>query len=111
MARLSFPAPPKRVQLQQLRGSDTAGSRGGTQKTWTTIETVYASIMTVRASELVIGQQIEARATHTIEMHFTATMTPQTRIKHGEKFYQVDAINNVEQRDRWLIIQAIEVIV
>ena len=105
-----FPSPPKRVQLQKQTGSETADSRGASTKTWQTIETVYASIATLSGDEVAIGRQIEARATHHLEMHYTATITPLVRIKHGDVFYQVEAIDNVQQRNRWLILQCEEVL-
>jgi SPP1 family predicted phage head-tail adaptor len=105
-----FRSQPTKVKLQQLTGSTTAGSRGESDKTWQTIETVYASIKTLRGDEMPIGRQIDARATHQVEMHYTATATPLTRILHGSKVYNIESIDNVEQLNRWLILQCVEVV-
>ena len=110
MAKFRFPSPPKRVQLQQLRGSDTAGSRGESEKTWTRIETVYLSIQTVTGNEVVIGRQIDARTTHMMEGHYTATVTPETRIVRDDDTYEVLFSDNVDERDRWMKIQCMRVV-
>lgn len=110
MPNFNFPHPPKRVQLEQLRGSDTAGSRGESEKTWTVIETVYLSIATVTGREVVVGRQIDARTTHIMEGHYTATITPQTRIIHGSDIYEVVFSDNVEARGRWMMVQCMRLV-
>ncbi len=70
-----------RVQIQtQTAGSTSAGSRGQKQKTWETVAIGQASIKQLTGEEAVVAKQLDARATHDVEMYYNSKVTETARL-------------------------------
>lgn len=87
------------VEIQNRTGSTSPGTRGQTSKEFATVECVYASINDLSAQETIIAKQIDARATHKIQMYYTASLNVRSQIKFGSRTFNVLMDNNVEQRN------------
>ena len=88
------------VEVQQLSGSTAADSRGKSQKAFETVETIQAAIMPMTGRELTLAREILPTVSHRVECYYTATMIPQARLKYGSRYFNVEAVTNVEERDR-----------
>ena len=88
------------ITIQQLSGS--LGSLGQSSKTWGSISTdpnVYAQIRTLGGSEAILARQVYPRVSHKIMLRYHASLTTEMRIKLGSRIFNIDAIDNLEQRD------------
>lgn len=92
-----------RIQLQKLSTSSTGpGTRGQTTKSYSTLALVRGSIRQLDGEEKVLAREIHAGAEYEIGLHYTALVTPRTRLKFGTRIFHVEAVNNVDQRNREL---------
>lgn len=98
-----------RVNIQNLTGATDAGTRGQSQKAFANDgNPVQASIKTIAGNETVLGQQVDARATHVIGMYYTDRITSRSRLKKGSRYFNVLSFENVDEIDRFLILQCEE---
>ena len=88
----------------------TRSSYGDETITWTTEDTVWASVqpLTLRQRESFVVQQNRAEVTHEIHMRYRRNLTPEKRMKYGDRIFDIDSIINVNERDEELLIYATE---
>lgn len=95
-----------RVTIQsERRTTDTDGSAA---LRWYDDVKVYAAITPRAGSESFHGMQIEGRVTHEITIRYRADVTPKKRIYWNSRAFNIRAVLNVNERDRWLKIAAEE---
>ncbi len=91
-----------RLSVQQEHPvADTGGGQG---MGWTTLDTVWASIMPVSGRERWMSGQMTTMVTHRIRMRFDSTITPAMRFVMGDRVFNIRSILNVEERNRTLDI-------
>lgn len=96
----------KRVTIQNVtRVSD---GQGGFTETWVDGSTVFAGIEPVKSYERYQAMQLEVPVSHKIVMRFTAEVTEQSRLKYGERIFNVKEVINVNEDGRFLAVRAIE---
>jgi len=92
-----------RLTIQKLVGTDTADSRGRSQKVWTTVDKWQASIRRLTGRELEDARRIYHEATHQLDGHYVTVLSthPQAVLLlfEGRKF-RVGDIDNFEERNR-----------
>lgn len=93
----------------QNRQAGIAGTRGQDAGTFKTVETVLASVRQVTGTEVRFGREITATADHLLEMHYTPNLTEQSQLVWGTRTLGVEAIDNIENKNRWLIVDCKEV--
>lgn len=86
----------------------TPDSGGGYSKTWQDVATDKAMVKPLRGNERWQSQRIESNITHRIFMRYKANRLPSMRIVFKSRIFQVKAILNIEERNRWYEIEAIE---
>jgi SPP1 family predicted phage head-tail adaptor len=86
------------VELQQqTTAPDTVGQP---QPTWTTIRTAYAAIAVATQKETWQPSQFTSDVTHTIKLRWTlTTIRPAMRVVYGTHVYQIQAVDNVLQKN------------
>lgn len=96
-----------RVQIQaSTKAADAAGTL---IETWATVAEVYADIRPVRAREFVEQGQVQAEATHTIQIRYWDGLTAHHRIKYGTRIFGIVGTPiNVAERNRTHEFMAIE---
>lgn len=67
-------------------------SVGGETVTWTDEATVWASINALRGREYFASQQIQGEATHKIEMWYRKGLTPDKRLKEGNRIFDIKQV-------------------
>jgi len=90
------------VDIQTLSGSTTAASRGQSQKSYSTVQTVRGSIEQLRGEEALIARQIHPRATHQVEMYYSDRVNTRARLKFGDRVLNIHQVENRGERDRVL---------
>lgn len=86
-----------RVTLQAATKARNAS--GEEIKTYTDIATVWAAIFPVSAKEYMSAGQLQAAVTHRVNIRFRADVKPDWRIKFGNRYFEIKAITNREERN------------
>jgi SPP1 family predicted phage head-tail adaptor len=89
----------------ERRTTDTDGSAA---LLWYDDVQVYAEIKPRSGSESFHGMQIEGRVTHEITIRYRTDVTPKKRVYWNNRAFNIRAILNVNERDRWLKLAAEE---
>ena len=114
----------ERVTIQNLAGSATGGSRGQTKKAFADTRTVWAALRLLGGRERELARQIDALATHQVAMHYQGfrlvgeetlpVVDERSRLKWTDPggivhYLGIESVENVEGRDRELLIRCREV--
>jgi len=92
------------VQFQRLaRVSDGAG---GFTQTWQAIAgaPTRAQVKSMSGNERFASARVEATATHKVTIRHFAGLTEADAVVFDGKRANIRFINNVEQRDRWMVL-------
>ena len=96
-----------RVVIQK---QDDAGSNWNGAKTWSTYETVWASVKPVSGTEAVDGDTKKAQSniTHIIGIRYIRGIKPSMRVLWGRRIFKFKAPLNTDERNREIKIDATE---
>ena len=89
-----------RVSIQTE--STAVDSYGEPTASWSTDETVWASIESVSGNEVDIGEGQAGIITHRIFMRYTANATPKKRLLFGSRVFGIVTVLNHEERNEFL---------
>jgi SPP1 family predicted phage head-tail adaptor len=92
------------VQFQRLvRESDGAG---GFTQIWRNIQgaPTRAHVKSMSGSERFASARVEATATHKVTIRYFANLTEADAVVFGGKRANIRFIDNVEQGDRWMVL-------
>ncbi len=95
-----------RMTVQTL--SQVGDGQGGFTETWTDGATLSAKIEPSKGWERFQAQQVATPVTHTITTRYRTDLTTQHRLKLGSRVFRIKELLNVEERNQWLRIKAIE---
>ena len=91
-----------RVTIQEPpSGTGTRGERTGD---WSDLATVRAHIEQLSGAELIQAHQQVANASHRVTIRYTAGVTPEQRVKFGDRYLYVGAVNNVDELNRLIVL-------
>jgi SPP1 family predicted phage head-tail adaptor len=93
------------VEIQAA--TETTNEYGEVERTWpgTVIDggNVWASITPITGNERFAGiQQVRPNVSHSIVIRFNGNVTPKHRIKYGNRWFEIDAVLNRDERDELL---------
>lgn len=99
----------KLVEFQKNTGT-TPDSRGHPEKIWTTQYREFCSILPLTGNELVVQRQVHPLVSHKITTRWQSSVTPLPtwRIKFGNRIFHIESILNVEERNEFWEIMAVE---
>lgn len=95
-----------RVTIQQQ--SQAQDSHGQETEVWADVETVWASVRPVSGREFFAASGERSDITHEILLRYEPTLTPRHRIVYDGRIFDVVAVLNSDERDRFLDVKAIE---
>lgn len=95
-----------RITIQEPKSS--AGALGEKIKSWSDFVTVWAAIEPFRGRELLEAHQREAEITTRFIIRYKSGLNTRMRLKFGSKYYKIESIINLEERNRDLEIMALE---
>ena len=95
-----------RVAIQtQATSVDTYGEP---DQTWTTDETVWASIEPISGNEVDNGDGQTGIVTHRVFMRYTANATTKKRLLFGSRKFGIESVLNHEERNEYLQLRCRE---
>lgn len=92
-----FGAYRQRLYVQQE--TPVADSAGGNAMSWTTINTVWASVEPISGWERLQAGKLTGSITHRIRMRYDSTLTPDMRFVLGSRVFNIRAILNAQERN------------
>lgn len=98
----------KRVILQ--RPVETQGDTGGVTTAWVDVATVWAGVEPLRGREYESARARNAETTHRIVLRYRDDIARTWRLKSqsGTRYYRIDELLNIDERNRELQIRATE---
>lgn len=91
------------VNLQQkTAGSPQRTGSGAPDKAWTTVATPWAAIEPLRGKEFLESQAVNSAVTVRIRIRYRSGVDAAMRILHGSTVYSIEAVINVDRRNREL---------
>jgi SPP1 family predicted phage head-tail adaptor len=96
----------KQVIIETKSASRKAG--GGNTVTWATVCAVWAKITPRPTNEFLRALGKDPQTSHKIFMRYRDDITPRERIKYGSRYFGIRSVINVEEKGKWLEIDALE---
>lgn len=102
------------MQAGQLRHSITIQKRTSTvshgeqSTTWTDFVRAFASVQPLTGREALVSRQETADVSHKVIMRYQAGITPAMRVSYNGRFFDVQAVLNIDERNRELHLLCIE---
>ena len=86
---------------------------GQSQESWEDYLSVRAHIRPVSGKESAGGLSVNPSLTHTIAVRYKPTfglplMMASNRVRFGERVFNIESVRNLEERNRWVILNCIE---
>jgi SPP1 family predicted phage head-tail adaptor len=96
-----------KVQLQQPVSAQSA--TGMPQTDWTTVATVWAGFATAGTREVFQAGQLTSQVSHVVKIRWIATpLQAGYRVLYGTRVLKIQAIVNVLERNRVLLLHCLE---
>jgi SPP1 family predicted phage head-tail adaptor len=86
----------------------TTDGQGGSTATWSDVTTLWCAIEPTKGYERYQAMQMQTPITHKITTRYAASVTTACRLKFGDRIFNVVEVINTEERNRFLIIKALE---
>ena len=86
----------------------TPDGYGGSSVAWSTFATVRAMLKPTSGNERWQSQRLETNVTHRIFIRYRADLDTKMRVNYKGRLMQVSALINIEERNKWLEIHAVE---
>ena len=83
---------------------DGQGGQGDPWASPVTLATVWGRVEPLRGRERQHAGQIEARHSHRITIRYRDDVTTAHRVRLGTRVFNIRAMANREERDRWLML-------
>lgn len=98
----------EQIELQSKGNVRRAG--GGMTTTWSTYATVRAKITPKRPSDFMRAMKLEQQTTHEIVVRYSSTLSLAVghRIKFGSRYFHINGFLNVEEANKWFLLQCTE---
>ncbi len=79
-------------------------------KDWSTspVLSAWADIRPLRGEKLALFQQAQGQVTHEISMRHTTKITADMRAKMGSRYFSIQSVINVNERNRELLLMCKE---
>jgi SPP1 family predicted phage head-tail adaptor len=87
-----------RIEIQE--NTPAKNSLGEDVDTWTTVNKRWAKVEPLTGRELQVQVQISADVTHRVTMRFYEGLTAKHRIRFNGRIFAINAVLNIEERDR-----------
>jgi SPP1 family predicted phage head-tail adaptor len=115
MITVSVGALRNRIEIE--KNAPTTDLAGGRVDVWEHFVPVWARIETLSGKRLVAAQALAAEVTHEILVRYRPALANPVdavknyRIKWGSRIFNLHGVNNVEERNVWMLLQCSEGVV
>ena len=83
----------------QAKSSKTADGIGGFTTSWSDSFSFYGRLDTLTLDQTLIASQGKKEITHTITTFYDSRLSVKNRIKHGDRIFTVETIENLKERN------------
>lgn len=73
-------------------------------ETWASVAHVRAACESLSGKELLIGAQVNAAADTKITVRYHPEIVPEARMRWGSRIFDINHVNNIENRNRWMVL-------
>ena len=87
---------------------ETQGTTGEVTWTWATFKTVRGGVEPIKGQEYFAAKQLQASTTTRIRMRYLDGITTKMRVKHGDRYYAIEAIIDVHSKHREMQLMCVE---
>ena len=94
-----------RFEIQLQKPTNTRDTGGGLTEAWTTLSNLWADIKPVRGTESYRQGQVQEKTTHTVTIRYRSDIGTNYRIVYDSDNYNIKNIENVDNRDRFMILE------
>lgn len=88
----------------------TPDGMGGFVEAWQDIATVWGDVRPLRGQERYVAQQAVSEVTHKVTIRYMSGIAPGNRILFDGRVFDILAVINVAERNRWLELLCSEVV-
>ena len=99
-----------RHKIEIQTATESIDAYNAPTQTWATTYTVWAAIYPLRGQERLIAAQQEASVDFRIRIRYRSDITPANRVKFGDRFFDIDAVINADERNIFLDLMSREII-
>lgn len=96
----------RQITIQQQAATQNA--LGEEIPSWTTFATCWASIEPMNGRELLAAQQVQSQVNTRITIRYRDGVTPAMRILYKSRYFDIQSIQDIEERNRFLVLQCVE---
>lgn len=96
----------KRITIQYP--TKVADGMGSFTETWNDGDTIWASLWSISANEMVRSMQMSMEVTHRIRIRYRSVLRPDWRLKFGNRYFNIISIINPNEKNEMLDIMAKE---
>lgn len=97
------------VEIQ--KSHEYCNSDGSIAATWETLAYVWAEIVPLSGSEDYVAQGLSASVVYRISTRYfkaLESIVPKMQIVYGDRTFEIVAVRNLDERDRWLVMNCQE---
>lgn len=87
---------------EEARVADGGGGFAVTWSELSTDPTVWGAVVPLSGREVLQAQQLATPVTHKVTIRHRSDVTAAMRLKLGTRAFNIRAVINVDERDRWL---------
>lgn len=102
MPELEIGSLQQRITIESA--TDVVGTRGGITQTWTIFSTRWAKIEPLIGTERFVSQQVAPNLSHRVTMRHLAGVTPKMRITFGSRHFDIQAVMNLEESNKFIVM-------
>lgn len=88
--------------------SRTPDGGGGAAETWTTVAQVWGRVEPTGGTEIADADGLAGRISHAITLRYRAGVTPAMRLVSGSRRFEIMAVIDIDERNRWLKCLCVE---
>jgi SPP1 family predicted phage head-tail adaptor len=97
----------KRIVIEEQSGT-TQDEFGAVVENWTALLGADASIVPLQGFERYAAQQANSTVSHKITMRYRDGIDAKKRVKFGIRIFDIEAVINLEEKNRWLELSCTE---
>jgi SPP1 family predicted phage head-tail adaptor len=95
-----------RIQIQQA--TETRATDGSISQAWSNFAAARAEIVPLNGSESYVAQGLSAGVHHRITTRYIPGVVPKMRVLWGDREFDIVTVRNIDERNRWLVMQCEE---
>jgi len=95
------------VSLMENRG-EVRAEHNLPEERWVKVAEFHAAIEPISGREFFQAQQVQSSTTHRIRCRWRPGVNSRQRIHYGARVFELQSVLNLDERDEWLEIMAVE---